>query len=58
MPESVRYWLLKSEPDCFSIDHLAAAPKQTTFWSGVRNFQARNFLRDDFLVNVSLDGSK
>ena len=47
MPETVRYWLLKSEPDCFSIDHLAAAPKQTTCWSGVRNFQARNFLRDD-----------
>jgi predicted RNA-binding protein with PUA-like domain len=47
MAEGVRYWLLKSEPDCFSIDHLAAAPKQTTGWSGVRNFQARNFLRDD-----------
>lgn len=41
-----QYWLLKSEPDCFSIDDLAAAPKRTTFWSGVRNFQARNFLRD------------
>lgn len=43
---TVNYWLLKSEPDCFSIDHLAAAPKQTTYWSGVRNYQARNFLRD------------
>lgn len=47
MAEGPRYWLVKSEPDCFSIDHLAAAPQQTTCWSGVRNFQARNFLRDD-----------
>ncbi len=47
MSDAPRYWLLKSEPDCFSIDHLAAAPKQTTYWSGVRNFQARNFMRDD-----------
>lgn len=45
MPQ--RYWLVKSEPECFSIDHLAAAPKQTTCWSGVRNYQARNMLRDD-----------
>lgn len=42
----MNYWLLKSEPDCFSIQDLAAAPKQTTFWDGVRNYQARNFLRD------------
>ena len=40
------YWLVKSEPDCFSIEDLAAAPKKTTFWSGVRNYQARNFMRD------------
>jgi predicted RNA-binding protein with PUA-like domain len=40
------YWLLKSEPDSFSIDDLAAAPKQTATWDGVRNFQARNMLRD------------
>jgi predicted RNA-binding protein with PUA-like domain len=39
-----RYWLLKTEPGCFSIDDLAAAPGQTTGWDGVRNFQARNFL--------------
>jgi predicted RNA-binding protein with PUA-like domain len=39
------YWLLKSEPGCYSIDHLAAEPEQTTSWTGVRNFQARNFLR-------------
>jgi len=42
--------LLKSEPEVFSIDHLAAAPKQTTFWNGVRNYQARNLLRDDIQV--------
>ena len=41
---TIRYWLVKSEPECFSIDHLAAAPKQTTYWSGVRNYQARNIL--------------
>jgi len=41
-----KYWLLKTEPGCYSIDDLAAEPGQTTRWSGVRNFQARNFLRD------------
>src|ERR1700723_90782 len=40
------YWLLKSEPDTFSIDALGKAPKQTTAWDGVRNYQARNMLRD------------
>lgn len=44
----MRHWLLKSEPDVFSIDDLAAAPDRTTYWDGVRNYQARNFLRDDF----------
>jgi predicted RNA-binding protein with PUA-like domain len=39
-------WLVKSEPDCFSIQHLARCPRQTTCWSGVRNYQARNFMRD------------
>jgi predicted RNA-binding protein with PUA-like domain len=39
------YWLLKSEPGCYSIDDLAAAPDQTTFWDGVRNYQARNLMR-------------
>ena len=39
-------WLVKSEADCFSIDDLAKAPKQTAPWSGVRNYQARNFMRD------------
>jgi predicted RNA-binding protein with PUA-like domain len=42
---SVSYWLLKSEPDVFSIDALAASPRKTTCWDGVRNYQARNFLR-------------
>jgi len=40
------YWLVKSEPDVFSIDDLAAAPRQTTPWDGVRNYQARNLMRD------------
>jgi predicted RNA-binding protein with PUA-like domain len=42
----MNHWLLKSEPDSFSIDALKAAPKQTAAWDGVRNFQARNMLRD------------
>lgn len=41
------HWLLKSEPDAFSIDDLAAAPNKTTCWDGVRNYQARNTMRDD-----------
>ena len=39
------YWLMKSEPDAFSIDDLQSAPGQTTSWDGVRNYQARNYLR-------------
>lgn len=39
-------WLMKSEPGTFSIDDLAASPKQTACWDGVRNYQARNFMRD------------
>jgi predicted RNA-binding protein with PUA-like domain len=42
----MNHWLLKSEPDTFGIDHLAARPKQTAAWDGVRNYQARNMLRD------------
>ncbi|MFI4891585.1 MAG: EVE domain-containing protein [Steroidobacterales bacterium] len=42
----MNYWLLKSEPSTFSIDDLAKAPGKTTMWDGVRNFQARNMLRD------------
>ncbi|WP_133128931.1 EVE domain-containing protein [Legionella nagasakiensis] len=40
------YWLMKSEPSCFSIDDLRKSPQQTTPWDGVRNYQARNFMRD------------
>ena len=41
------YWLFKSEPSSFSIDDLASSPRKTTCWDGVRNYQARNFMRDD-----------
>ncbi len=41
------YWLLKSEPQAFGVTDLENAPDQTTPWEGVRNYQARNFLRDD-----------
>ena len=44
--ESPRYWLMKSEPDEVSIDDALAAPRQTVPWFGVRNYQARNFMRD------------
>ena len=47
MARARRFWLLKSEPEAFSIHDLAARPQQTTCWDGVRNYQARNFLRDD-----------
>ncbi len=40
------YWLMKSEPEVFGIDDLAKAKGKTTHWDGVRNFQARNFMRD------------
>jgi len=40
------YWLMKSEPDVFSIDHLKERPDQTEPWDGVRNYQARNMIRD------------
>jgi predicted RNA-binding protein with PUA-like domain len=44
------YWLFKSEPTAYSFDDLLAEPDQTTGWDGVRNFQARNFLRDSIKV--------
>lgn len=44
------YWLLKSEPGCYSIDDLKNADKQTEHWDGVRNYQARNFMRDGMQV--------
>jgi predicted RNA-binding protein with PUA-like domain len=47
---ATKYWLMKSEPEVFSIDDLAKAKNQTAYWDGVRNYQARNFLRDDFKI--------
>ena len=46
----MKYWLMKSEPATFGIDDLARAPDRTAAWDGVRNYQARNMLRDDFRV--------
>jgi len=58
----VRYWLLKTEPSSFGVEDLARAPRRTTAWDGVRNFQARNMIRDDmkrgdkaFLYHSSCD---
>lgn len=42
----MNYWLFKSEPDVFGIQHLKTRPKKTEHWDGVRNYQARNFMRD------------
>jgi predicted RNA-binding protein with PUA-like domain len=50
MPRGKRYWLMKSEPDVFSFDDLWRARKRTTPWDGVRNYQARNFMRDEMRV--------
>jgi predicted RNA-binding protein with PUA-like domain len=46
----MNYWLMKSEPTTYSIDDLAAEPGKTTCWDGVRNYQARNFMRDEMKV--------
>jgi predicted RNA-binding protein with PUA-like domain len=43
----MRYWLMKSEPSDVSVDDVAAMPKKTVNWYGVRNFQARNFMKDE-----------
>jgi predicted RNA-binding protein with PUA-like domain len=43
----MNYWLMKSEPDVFSFPDLKSRPKKTEPWNGVRNYQARNFMRDD-----------
>lgn len=47
---TTKYWLLKTEPTSYSIQDLAAEKKQTTFWDGVRNYQARNSMRDDMKI--------
>ena len=44
------YWLFKSEPEEFSLDDLYASPKRTAMWDGVRNYQARNMMRDQMKV--------
>ncbi len=46
----MKYWLIKSEPNEFSIDDLKNAPQQTEHWDGVRNYQARSFMRDDMRI--------
>jgi predicted RNA-binding protein with PUA-like domain len=46
-----KYWLMKSEPSEVSVDDAIAAPKSTVAWTGVRNYQARNFMRDDMRVD-------
>ncbi len=46
----MHYWLIKSEPDAFSIDDLVTTPKQTTSWDGVRNYQVRNTMRDQMKI--------
>lgn len=58
----MNYWLMKTEPSTFGIEQLAKAPKRTTAWDGVRNYQARNMLRDEmkkgdraFLYHSSCD---
>ena len=45
-----RFWLMKTEPEVFSFDDLMRAPRQTTCWEGVRNYQARNMMRDEFKI--------
>jgi len=45
MSQAKQYWLMKTEPESFSIQDLAKCPKKTTFWDGVRNYQARNYMR-------------
>ena len=47
MTKQKNYWLMKSEPGVFSIDDLLKSPDNTTCWDGVRNYQARNFMRDE-----------
>jgi len=46
----MNYWLMKSEPDAFSFEDLKSRPNQTEPWDGVRNYQARNFMRDEMKV--------
>jgi predicted RNA-binding protein with PUA-like domain len=45
-----KYWLMKSEANCYPIEYLEKAKNQTTYWDGVRNYQARNFIRDEMRI--------
>ena len=45
-----KFWIIKSEPSEFSIDDLEKSKNQTTYWDGVRNYQARNFIRDEMKI--------
>ena len=47
----MNYWLMKSEPGVFGVDDLAKSPAKTAAWWGVRNYQARNFMRDQMLID-------
>ena len=46
----MKYWLMKSEPDVYSIDHLSVQKQKIDHWDGIRNYQARNFIRDDMEI--------
>ena len=48
---ATQFWLFKAEPHIYGIEHLAAAPNQIGRWDGIRNYQARNFLRDQVALN-------
>lgn len=50
MAKQVKYWLMKTEPNVYSIHDLAKEKKKTTHWDGVRNYQARNFMRDEMKI--------
>lgn len=50
MPRTAKFWLVKTEPESFSIQDWARQPRKTTCWDGVRNYQARNFLRDEMTL--------
>lgn len=46
----MKYWLMKSEADCYPIEYLEKEKNKTTYWDGVRNYQARNFMRDEMKI--------
>jgi predicted RNA-binding protein with PUA-like domain len=54
MPSVITHWLVKTEPESFSIDDFLDQPRKTTCWSGVRNYQARNYMRDGMKLGHSV----